>query len=160
SALRTPQSAIQVCALVFSLAQITPDAFPPQMRDALSRAYAAAVSRPTDVGAVGTLARMLHAWDQLGAAHETYLRAQALAPAAFEWLYLDGVALQRLARPAEAAESFDRALRRSPDYLPVRVKLAEALLDSGNLDRAEQMYAALAREPAAEPIAEFGLGRI
>ena len=168
SALRNPHSAVQVCALVISLAQTTLptlprlalDAFPPQTRDALSRAYAAAVSRPTDVGAVGTLARTLHAWDQWGAAHETYLRAQALAPAAFEWLYLDGVVLQRLARPAEAAARFDLALRRSPDYLPARAKLAEALLDSGNLDRAEQTYEALAREPAAEPAAEFGLGRI
>jgi tetratricopeptide (TPR) repeat protein len=130
------------------------------MRDAVSRPYAAAVSRPTDVDAVGALARTLHAWDQLDAAHETYLRAQALAPTAFEWLYLDGVALQRLARPAEAAERFDAALHRSSDYLPARAKLAEALLDSGNLDRADQMYEALAREPAAEPVAEFGLGRI
>jgi tetratricopeptide (TPR) repeat protein len=118
------------------------------------------VARPSDVGAVGTLARMLHAWDQMGAAHEAYLRAQALAPDAFEWLYLDGVALQRLARPSEAAACFDAALRRAPDYLPLRVKLAEALLDSGSLDRAEQIYDALVREPAAGPVAEFGLGRI
>ncbi|HJZ73614.1 MAG TPA: tetratricopeptide repeat protein [Vicinamibacterales bacterium] len=126
----------------------------------MSRPYAAAVARPTDVNAVGALARTLHAWDQLGTAHETYLRAQALAPAAFEWLYLDGVALQRLARPEEAAARFDAALRRSPDYLPLRAKLAEALFDSGDLDRAEPIYQALAREPAAEPVAEFGLGRI
>jgi tetratricopeptide (TPR) repeat protein len=136
------------------------EAFPPPTRDGLSRAYAAAMARPTDVSAVGTLARTLHAWDQLGAAHETYLRAQALAPAAFEWLYLDGVALQQLARPAEAAARFDAALRHSPDYLPLRAKLAEALLDSGDLDRAQQMYEALARESAAEPVGEFGLGRI
>jgi len=166
SAIRSPHSAMGVCALVLSLAQ-TPvlprlalDAFPPQSRDALSRAYADAVSRPMDVNAVGTLARTLHAWDQVGAAHETYLRAQALAPASFEWLYLDGVALQRLARPADAAARFDATLKRSPDYLPARAKLAEALLDSGNLDRAEQTYEALAREPAAAPVAEFGLGRI
>ncbi|HKB14036.1 MAG TPA: tetratricopeptide repeat protein [Vicinamibacterales bacterium] len=126
----------------------------------MSRPYAAALSRPTDVSAVGTLARTLHAWDQLGAAHETYARAQALAPAAFEWQYLDGVALQRLARPEEAAARFDAALRRAPDYLPLRAKLADALLDSGDLDRAEQLYQALAREPAAEPVGEFGLGRI
>src|SRR5262245_15883270 len=117
------------------------------------------MSRPADVDAVGTLARTLHAWDQWGAAHETYVRAQALAPHSVEWLYLDGVALQRLARHAEAAARFDDALRRSPDYLPARAKLAEALVDSGNLDRAEQLYEALRREPAAEPVAGLGLGR-
>src|SRR5262249_725301 len=157
-----------VCAAIVVAAQtslpplprLALDAFPSQTRDALSRPYAAALSRPTDVSAVGTLARTLHAWDQLGAAHETYARAQALAPAAFEWQYLDGVALQRLARPEEAAARFEAALRRAPDYLPPRAKLADALLDSGDLDRAEQLYQALAREPAAEPVGEFGLGRI
>src|SRR5262249_26459809 len=122
--------------------------------------YAAAVARPTDVSAVGTLARTLHTWDQLGAAHETYARAEALAPAAFEWQYLDGVVLQRLARPEEAAARFEAALRRSPEYLPLRAKLAEALFEAGDLDRAEPLCDALAREPAAEPVGEFGLGRI
>jgi len=168
SAFRIPRSAFRVCAVAVVAAQTIPpplprltlDAFPPQTRDALSRAYAAAVSRPTDVSAVGVLGRLLQAWDQVGAAHETYLRAQALAPTAFEWLYLDGVALQRLARPGDAAACLDAALRRSPDYLPARARLAEALLDSGEGDRAEPIYAALARDPAAQPIGEFGLGRI
>jgi len=126
----------------------------------LSRPYAAAIARPDEVAAVGALARALHAWDQIGAAHETYMRAQALAPDAFEWLYLDGVALQRLARHADAAARFEQALRRTPDYLPARVKLAEAIVDAGGLDRAEQLFDALRREPAAEPAAEFGLGRV
>jgi len=169
SAIRSPQSAIHVwaAAVLFAaqtslppLPRLSLDAFPPQTRDALSRPYAAALSRPDEVDAVGTLARTLHAWDQWSAAHDTYLRAQALAPRAVEWHYLDGVALQRLARHAEAVARFDDALRRSPDYLPARAKLAEALLDSGNLDRAEQLYDGLRGEPAAEPVAEFGLGRI
>ena len=154
------QTSLAAQASLPPLPRLSLDSFPPQTRDALSRPYSAAAARPTDVDAVGTLARTLHAWDQWGAAHETYLRAQALAPGAAEWLYLDGVALQRLARHAEAADRFDAALRRSPDYLPARAKLAEALLDSENLDRAEPLYDALRREPAAEPIAEWGLGRV
>src|SRR5207237_2243498 len=129
------------------LPQVTLDAFPPSTRDAISRAYAVAVSRPTDAAAVGALARTLHAWDQCGAAHDAYLRAQALAPRAAEWQYLDGVALQRLARHAGAAASFDEALGRAPDYLPARAKLAESLVDSGNLNRAAARHDALRREP-------------
>src|SRR5262249_3694643 len=142
------------------LPRLSLDAFPVQTRDALSRPYAAATARPTDVDAVGTLARALHAWDQWGAAHETYRRVQALAPDAAEWLHLDGAALHRRAGHAEGAERFDRALQRSPESLPARAKLAEALPDSENLDRAEPLYDALRREPAAEPIAEWGLGRV
>jgi len=168
SAFRNPHSAIRVCAVVLSLAQISLpplpqlafDAYPPAAREAVSRAHQIATARPTDAEAVGTLARVLHAWDQWGAAHDTYVRAQALAPRAFEWQYLDGLALQRLARHAEAAGHFDEALQRSPGYLPARVKLAESLLESGSLDRAEPLFEALRREPASEPAAELGLGRI
>jgi len=136
------------------------DSYPPETRAALVRTYQAATARPTDVDAVGALARTLHAWNQWGAAHETYERAQALAPKAFEWRYLDGLALQRLARHAEAAVRFDEALQRSPDYLPAKVYLAESLLESSSLDRAAPLFDALRRQPASEPAAELGLGRI
>jgi len=142
------------------LPRLALDSFPPETRDVVARSYRTATARPTDVQAVGALARTLHAWNQWSAAHETYARAQALAPESFEWQYLDGLALQRLARHAEAATRFDEALRRSRDYLPARVQLAEALLDSGDLDRAEALFEALSREPAAQPAAEYGLGRI
>jgi tetratricopeptide (TPR) repeat protein len=165
--IRDPQSAIRVCAVFLSLAQTSPalprltlDAFPPPTRDALSRPYEVARAHPDDVDAVGTLARTLHAWDQWNAAHEAYLRAQALAPRAAEWHYLDAVVLQRLARHDEAATHLEQSLRLSPDYLPARVKLAESLLESGDLDRAKSLFLGLRSEPRSEPAAELGLGRI
>ena len=103
---------------------------------------------------------MLHAWEQWDGAHQAYARAQALAPRAFEWPYLDAVVLQRLARHAESAARLRQALAASPGYLPARVKLAEALLEAGDLDESQRLFDALVREPAAEPAAEFGLGRI
>ena len=106
------------------------------------------------------LARTLHAWEQWTAAHEAYERARALAPAAFEWAYLDALVLQRLARHGEAASRLEQALKLSPDYLPARVALAEALFESGDLDRSARLFEALRKEPASEPAAEFGLGRI
>jgi tetratricopeptide (TPR) repeat protein len=136
------------------------ESFPPETRDVLVRVYEAAAARSNDVQAVGALAQALHAWNQWSAAHETYARAQALAPQAFEWRYLDGLALQRLARYADAAVRFEEALQRSPDYLPARVNLAESLLEAGSLDRAKPLFEALRREPPAEPAAELGLGRI
>jgi tetratricopeptide (TPR) repeat protein len=113
-----------------------------------------------DAAAVGALARLLHAWEQWDAAHEAYARCEALAPRAFEWPYLDGVVLQRLARHAEAAVRFRRALEISPDYLPARVKLAEALFEAGDLDESHRLFDALSREAATEPLGQFGLGRI
>ena len=158
----------QVCAACLLVAQtslpalprLALDSYSPAARDAISRAYQDATARSTDPVAVGTLARTLHAWEQWSAAHDVYARAQALAPRAFEWLYLDALVLQRLARHADAAARLEQALRLSPDYLPARVALAESLLESGDLERSQQLFDALRREPAAEPAAEFGLGRI
>ena len=68
--------------------------------------------------------------------------------------------LQRLARHAEAASQLERALHLNADYLPARVKLAESLLDAGNIDESRRLFEALAREAASEPAAHLGLGRI
>jgi tetratricopeptide (TPR) repeat protein len=168
SAIRNPQSAMFVCVAFLSLAQtalpplptLALDTYPAAARDAVARAHRDAVRRPTDASAVGAFARTLHAWEQWDAAHAAYARMQALAPHAFEWRYLDAVVLQRLARHADAAARLDEALQASPGYLPARVKLAEALLDAGDLEPATRAFEALAREPAAAPAAELGLGRI
>jgi superkiller protein 3 len=109
---------------------------------------------------VGAFGRALHAWEQWSSAHEAYARAANLAPRAFEWRYLDAVVLQRLARHADAATRLREALTLSPDYLPARVKLAEALLEAGELEESQTLFRALAREPATSPAAEVGLGRI
>src|SRR5262245_26160940 len=142
------------------LPRLALDTFPASTREAISRVYRDATARPSDVAAVGALAKTLHAWEQWSGAHDTYARAQALAPRAFEWQYLDAIVLQRLARHGEAASHLDAAVKLLPSYLPARVKLAEALLESGNLERSAQLFDALRTEPAAEPAAEFGLGRV
>ena len=136
------------------------DSFPVSAREVLVRSSTEATSRPTDPEAVGALARTLHAWEQWGAAHEAYARAQALAPKAFEWPYLDAVVLQRLARQRDAAARLEQALQVSPGYVPARVRFAETLLEAGDLEPAKRAFEALRSEPAAVPAAELGLGRI
>jgi tetratricopeptide (TPR) repeat protein len=166
SALRNPRSAM-LCAVALTLAQPVPplpqvalDSYPASTREALSPFYKDAMARPSDAAAVGALGRALHAWEQWGSAHEAYLRAQALAPATFDWHYLDAVVLERLARHADAASHLEQALRVSPHYLPARVRLAEALLESGERERSRQLFEALRGMPPSEPAAELGLGRL
>lgn len=134
--------------------------YPPAMRDAVSRAYRDAETRPRDGTAAGVLARLLHAWEQWDAAHEAYSRAAALAPQVFDWPYLDACVLARQVRPAEAAARLREALAIRPDFLPARVRLADALLDAGQNEEGRALFTALLRESAAEPSALFGLGRI
>jgi protein O-GlcNAc transferase len=136
------------------------DNFPPAARDAAARVHREAADRPDDPDAAAALGRLLHAWEQWEAAHQAYARAQALAPDAFEWPYLDAVILQRLARHAEAADRLGQAVEAQPDYLPARLRLAEALFDAGEPAEARPLFESLVREPAAEPAAHVGLGRI
>jgi tetratricopeptide (TPR) repeat protein len=136
------------------------DLFPPAAREAVSGVHAKATRMPTDPQAVGALGRVLQAWEQWEAAHLAYARAGALAPDVSDWHYLDGIVLQRLARHAEAGVRFRQAVAASPDYLPARVKLADALFEAGDLDESARLFEALSREPATEPMGRFGLGRI
>lgn len=136
------------------------DRFPPAAREMLSRAHQQAVQHPRDVEVVGAFGRALQAWEQWESAHQVYLRAQALAPKTFEWHYLDAVVLHRLARQDEAVRHLRAAVSAKPDYLPARLKLAEALFDTGAFPESRSLLEALVREPATEAAAHVTLGRI
>lgn len=142
------------------LPRLSTDAYPPAARAGISQAYVNATAHTDDPDAVGALARVLQAWQQWEPAHQVYGRAQALAPRAFEWHYLDAVVLQRLARHGEAVSQLTQAVAGSGAYLPARVRLADALFDSGDLEQSGKLFLDLTREPAAEPAAQLGLGRI
>jgi tetratricopeptide (TPR) repeat protein len=141
------------------LPRLALETYPPAARTAIAAAYAAAEARPSDANAAGELGRVLHAWEQWDAARGAYARAQALAPAASEWRYLEAVVLRRLARPDLAVIALREALARAPGYLPAKLALAEALLDDGNLVDARRQFEALS-DPASAPAVQFGLGTI
>ena len=136
------------------------DTYSAQMREVVSAAERHARHEPSNAQAAGALGEALHAWDQWEFAHGAYSRAAALAPDVFAWHYLDACVLQRLGRHTEAVGRLQNALAITPDYLPARVKLAEALLETGALDESRRAFEALVSVPAAESAARFGLGRI
>jgi tetratricopeptide (TPR) repeat protein len=135
------------------------DSYPQAAREAIARAHREATAHPSDAQPAGALGSVLQAWEQWDAAHEAYRRAQALAPGAFEWHYLDAVVLQRQARPLDAAARLEAAVKATPNYLAAQIKLAEALFDAGKLDESQRLFSALTN-PDAAPAAAFGLGRI
>jgi tetratricopeptide (TPR) repeat protein len=136
--------------------------FPEASRAALGPAFERARRATDDESTVAQLAMTLQAWEQWEPAHAAYQRAIALSLSrassdAWKWKYLDAVVLQRLARPDDAAGVLGHG---TGSYLPARVKLAEALFESGDVDESARWYGELVKEPAAEPIAELGLGRV
>jgi tetratricopeptide (TPR) repeat protein len=141
------------------LPALTLDSYPPAARSAIARAYEEARRSAADARAAGQLGRVLHAWEQWEAARSAYARASALAPEAHEWRYLDALVLLRLARPDLAVERLRDTLARAPSYLPARLKLAEALLEAGEMEESRRKFAELT-DPSCAPAVEFGLGTI
>ncbi len=152
-----------------ALPQLAIDRFPAEARASIEAAYREAATRAEDGAAAGRLGMVLQAWEQWDSALAVYRRAQGLAPQTFEWWYLAGVVEARLGRASDAAHSFERASSVRGDYLPARLKLAEALFDSGDLAGSRRIYEGLAgaasaagasAASAAGPAAHYGLGRI
>ncbi len=102
---------------------------------------------------------LLHAYDQLEPAAACYARARRLQPGAFEWAYLEGVVQARLGLPAAAA-AFADALKTQPRYLPARLKLAEALLATGDAASSATLFQAILADEPRSPQARYGLGRV
>jgi tetratricopeptide (TPR) repeat protein len=142
------------------LPRVALETFPPTAREAVSRQLDRVAAHPSDPDGTGALGRILHAWEQWDAAHQVYQRAAALAPSTFDWRYLDAVVLQRLARNDLAEAALRTALAARADYLPARLRLAEVVLDEGDLARSEQLFTPLTSIAATEPAAEVGLGRV
>lgn len=166
-AIRGAVSAVVLCASVSMTAQSAlpgrPAALadlPPSAREALGRAYTRAEKSPADPEAAGALGRVLHAWEQWDAAHEAYRRAQTLEPKAFAWHYLDGVALQRLARHADAVRPLRLAASLDPAYDAARVKLLDALFEAGMTDDSRRLARTLIDNARLEPFGRYVLGRI
>jgi tetratricopeptide (TPR) repeat protein len=102
---------------------------------------------------------ILEAWEQWAAAADAYALARTLERR-FDWYYLGGVVAARAAHHAEAATLFREAVALSPASTAARLKLGDALLESGALAEAQRAYSSALADPQAGPHAHYGLGRI
>jgi tetratricopeptide (TPR) repeat protein len=109
----------------------------------------------------GRYAMVLHAHGFSDAAHICYDAAARLDPKNPKWPYLEGCLHQIGPGGSEAAlPYFERAVKLSaPDTL-ARVRLADALLELGRLDEAQQEYFAILSVQEQDPQAQLGLGRV
>lgn len=142
------------------LPQIHLSDFPPVIREQVGNAYDAARAHPKDAEASGKLGMLLDLYKHRELAATCYERAHHLDPKSFRWLYYLGSLRTGQGDREGATAAFREALRLKPDYLPARLKLAESLLTSGNLEEAGSMYEAIIKDHPASAEAYYGLGRI
>jgi tetratricopeptide (TPR) repeat protein len=133
-----------------------------EVREALDRARQAVLDRPRDARAWGHLAMTLEAHHYEPEADRCFAEADRLDPADVRWPYFRG--LYALKYDPDSAPAFLRraaALRSSPGYrTAVRLRLAEALLERGDLDEAEALFREEWLPEEGNPRAAFGLGLI
>lgn len=133
---------------------------PGEAGDAIRRAYEAVRSRPEDPELVGRVALLQHAWEQWDAAADAYRAARKLAPDDRRWWYLAGLLETARGRHRDALPLLQRAAALEPGNAAGRLRVAEALLEIGDLAGSEQLFLDLARSPSTAPAAEYGLGRV
>jgi tetratricopeptide (TPR) repeat protein len=142
------------------LPQIDMTDFPPVTREQVGKAYDAARAHPKDAEANGELGMLLDLYKRREFAATCYERAHHLDPKSFRWLYYLGSLRTEQGDRKGATAAFREALRLVPGYLPARLKLAESLLTSGNLEEAGSMYEAIIKDHPGVAEAYYGLGRI
>jgi tetratricopeptide (TPR) repeat protein len=145
------------------LPQITISELPAEVQFQVRQAYDHARQDPRSAEASGKLGMLLDLYHHPEQARVCYERAHQLDPGAFKWLYYLGSLQARQGQDKEAVETFRAALRLKPGDLPVRLKLGESLLRTGELDASAQIYSAIIKEAPEGPSAAeayWGLGRI
>jgi superkiller protein 3 len=143
-----------------ALPELTISDLPAEVREQVREAYDAARQNPQMAAASGKLGMLLDLYNRPDQAVTCYQRAHQLDPNSFKWLYYLGSLQARQGHHGEAVEALRAALKLKAEYLPARLKLAESLFNSGDLNASRQIYSAIVREYPSDAEAYYGLGRI
>ena len=134
--------------------------FEPAVRTHILRVYAEVRSNPQDDEAVGTLGMTLQAYGKHELAETCFRRAAGLDPTSFRWLYYQGNLEGWIGRQDEAVAAIRKALTLLPNSIPGRLRLAQLLFDSGQVDESEQIYRKLASQAPDLATVHYGLGQV
>lgn len=135
----------------------------PRLAQTVEDARQQVVRSPRSAAAWGHLGQLLLAHAYVVEAKPCLRQAERLDPSDPRWPYLQGWG-DLLNHPEDAAPEFERAVQRSGgDALreeTARLRLAQTLLDRGELDGAEGEFRALLGTQYADALAHLGLGSI
>lgn len=120
------------------------------------------------VGLVGdelaqAYARMGAVYARVGfndAAAVAFYDAEQLSPKDSRWPYLRGVIARAQKRDAEARADYDAALALDPNYLPIRYRLVETMVDLGDVEGAHKLLLTVVAEHKDQAALFAMLGRI
>lgn len=141
-------------------AQLAKQGFEPSVRGHILDVYEEARRNPQDDEVVGTLGMTLQAYSKHELAETCFCRAAVLNPQSFRWLYYQGNLQGWIGRLDEAVETIRKAVALEPNSIPGRLRLAQLLFDSGQVDESGQIYRKLAAESPNLATVYCGLGKL
>ncbi len=108
----------------------------------------------------GRLATLYHVHAVAGAAELCYRNAVALSPDNFRWRYYAGELMRERGRYREALDHFSAAGALDAGYRPLRLRMAQAQYEQGDLEQARLNLETVRTTPGLEAAANYQLGRI
>ena len=142
------------------LEQVNLEEFEPAVREQISRAYEEVRERPRDGAAAGKLGMLFQVYGRYELAESCYLRARGLDPRSFRWPYYLSIVEKALGKIAQAIAHIRDALNIDGSYAPARVRLAQLLFDSGDVEQSAKIYRSVIAQYKPMATAHFGLGQV
>jgi len=115
---------------------------------------------PEDAQLNGRLGMLLDAYQQLDSARTLYQRARAFDPGALGWNYLLGAVESVRGDFPAAIEPLEASLEIDPEFDPARRLLAEALMETSDLEGARAALESVLAGDPRDPRALVALGRL
>ena len=135
------------------------DGVVPAVRARIQSAADEARKHPDDGEAVGRYGMVLEAHNELSSAVVVLKRATGLDPRRFDWPYYLAIAYSDLGKSQEALGAMEQALRLEPNYAPLELRHADALLAQGDANKSKTEYERIIAENSGNAAAHLGLGR-
>jgi len=134
-----------------------------QLVEARARVATALAGQVTDnelAEAYGELGALYQVQHVNSLAESCYDNAMLLAPDEFRWIYYSAYLHASTGELERAIAGFEQARRLRPDYLALRLRLADAWRDQDKLDQAQQAYLSVVDADGLQAAAHYGLGQI
>ena len=145
---------------LISLQEIQQEEFEPAVGEQIRLAYNQALHEPRNAEVVGRLGMILQCYRKYELAELCYRRASTLSPRSFRWAYYLGNVEGWTGKNHDAIDHVRKALRIDESYTPARVRLAQLLFESGDMQQSIKEYEESIRQNPRLAAAHLGRGRV
>ena len=145
---------------LISLTEIQREEFEPAVGEQIRFAYKEALHDAQNAEVVGRLGMILQCYRKYELADVCYRRSWTLSPRSFRWLYYLGNVEGWIGRNQDAINHVREALKIDENYTPARVRLAQLLFESGDVQQSIKEYEESIRRNPRLAAAHFGRGRL